>query len=43
MKTNTSSELGMVKHDEVFYQILDNASAPKIAQPVSAVAGVGQH
>lgn len=37
------SELGMVKHDEVFYQILDNASAPKIAQPVSAVSGVIQH
>ena len=34
------SELGMIKHDEVFYQILDNASAPKATQ--SAVSGVMQ-
>ena len=34
------SELGMVKRDEVFYQILDNPSAPQIVQPASAVSGV---
>lgn len=34
------SELGMIKHDEVFYQILDNANAPKAVSatlPSSAV------
>jgi cell division protein FtsB len=36
------SELGMVKHDEVFYQILDSASAPKIAHSASAASGVIQ-
>jgi len=37
------SELGMIKRDEVFYQILDNASAPSAMHPASVVPGVIQH
>lgn len=38
------SELGMIKRDEVFYQILDNPSAqrtgkPAMTSPASAVSG----
>jgi len=27
------SELGMIKHDEVFFQVMENASAPVAANP----------
>jgi len=36
------SELGMIKRDEVFFQILENASAP-MAVPSSASAVYGAH
>jgi cell division protein FtsB len=41
------SELGMIKRDEVFYQILDNPSAQKtekqaMISPASAVSGVAK-
>lgn len=37
------SELGMIKHDEVFYQILDNANTPKAASVSVASSVVAAH
>ena len=36
------SELGMIKQDEVFYQVLDNSTSAQSVQPPSQASSTGQ-
>ncbi|MDI1361445.1 cell division protein FtsB [Methylotenera sp.] len=36
------SELGMIKQDEVFYQVLDSSASAQSAQPPSQTSNLGQ-
>ena len=36
------SELGMIKQDEVFYQVLDNSASARLVQPLSPTSSAGQ-